>query len=617
MIAKSKILGFTISYLISLFILTPLYSQIPDSCKLRIGTNLSAPADYNSEWPWVDIMKGARTWTAQNDRWVDGGENPWDTGLLDSIPLDDAGYPLELPAIIPGAEAPQILSLVWAGTENLASGIYTLLYDGEGEIDFWGDAHPIEKTQGRITFNMTAGVDGIFLIKLLQSKRGNHIRNMRVLMPGTEDTYLQNPWSEAWLEKLEPFKAFRFMDWGQTNNSLLAKWEDRPKMNYYTYSETGVPYEWMIDICNRQHADAWVCIPHMADDNFIRQLARMFRDGMDPGLKVYIEYSNEIWNWGFEQTRWVDEHGDQSKPWPEKYVPLIQHALDVWSEEWEGQMERTVRVVGVFEAWQDVSNRVIFNMRPGSYDAVAPAAYFGFTDATYAEIEKLGAAATGEDVIRLARKGIHEEYAGYLRAQSEEIAQKLDIPLLYYEGGQHLTPNPFGTDQPYGPALVEAQRTKGMYDLYNEWMDTIRQVVPEGSTSLFMNFSLLGRVSAKYGSWGALEHQFNQNAPYNDAPKYRALLDNIYNCADIQTSLESIPVGMSIFPNPSNGTLRIQSEEVIKQLAIINLHGEVIQIYSGDTLDKSPIIEGLSNGFYILEMTLDNGDTIRKRVIVY
>ena len=72
-------------------------NPLPDSCKLRIGTNLSGPVDWGREWPFVNIMKYSRTWTPHNNQWVNGGQNPWDSGLLDQTPLHATGYHLYLP----------------------------------------------------------------------------------------------------------------------------------------------------------------------------------------------------------------------------------------------------------------------------------------------------------------------------------------------------------------------------------------------------------------------------------------------------------------------------------------------------------------------------------------
>ncbi|MDZ7316525.1 MAG: T9SS type A sorting domain-containing protein [candidate division KSB1 bacterium] len=550
-------------------------------CVLRIGTNLAGPSDWGSEWPFVNIMKYSRQWITFNSAWVNGGKNPWDTGVLDRIPLDKNGYPLELPFRVAGTETTQVVRTVWANTFSLKEGRYVVLYDGIGKVNVGFDAKLYRQAPGRIEFDLKRK-DNIFSLEILESQRGNHVRNIRVLLPGTESTYEQNPWCSEWLEKLEPFKVLRFMDWGYTNNSTLRYWNERPQIDDYTYTLRGVPYEWMIELCNLKGADAWVCVPHLADEEYVRNMARLFRDRLRPDVKIYVEYSNEIWNWMFAQTQYVNIAGDQTRPWPERIVPFIQRALDWWSDEFAGQLDRLVRVVGVQHAWQDVSNRIVFNMRPGSFDAFSPAAYFGFSERGYAALEKLGAAATAEDVLFWAREGMLSDSYKWTKDQFNSIAKKLNLPMIYYEGGQHLTPNPFGSDQPYNSALTEAQTHPGMYDLYCEWFDSLRTFVLPGKTALLMNFSFIGPKSGKYGSWGALESQFDQFPPYRQsAPKYQALLDNLCEpSTEIRKKVERNGFDLlPAFPNPFNSETFITfflPEEKRVQLEIIDSTGRLV-----------------------------------------
>ncbi|MBN2201596.1 hypothetical protein JW777_06575 [bacterium] len=542
------------------FMVSILGSAFAGDCRLRIGTNLTAPVDWGSEWPFVDIMKYCRTWITFNSVWLEAGENPWDTGVVDRIPADENGYPLELPFTVAGTETTQVVRAVWANTFSLPEGVYTVLYDGEGTVDVEFDGSIISQEPGRILFDLRHR-DRILSVNLLESRRGNHVRNIRVLMPGTESTHAQNPWCAEWLEKLEPFRALRFMDWGLTNNSALMRWEDRPVIGDYTYTQAGVPYEWMIEICNRKKADCWVCIPHQADADYIRNMAVLFRDGLDPSLKIHVEYSNEIWNWMFDQTHWLFENGDQAVDWPERIVPFIQNSLDIWTDAFSGQTERLIRTVGVQGAWQDVSNRVVFNMRPGSFDAFSPAAYFGFSDSAYAALSGLGASATAEDVLLWARRSVEGQSAEWLRTQYETISRTTGLPMIYYEGGQHLTPDPFGSDQPYGQALMDAQILPGMYDLYCQWFDTLRGFIPDGRTGLLMNFSFIGERDGRYGSWGVLESQFHQSPPYGDtAPKYQAILDALCDPGSgiSRANLSRDGLSLSLNPNPFNASVRIR-----------------------------------------------------------
>lgn len=602
-------------FIIFLF-LNPSQAQLPDSCKLQIGTNLAGPVDWGAEWPFVDVMKYSRRWITHNNEWVSGGTNAWDTDVLNQIPLDENGYPLELPVDIPDMEAPQIVRTVWANTESMKEGVYVVLYDGEGVIDLWGDATILDQQQGRIEFEL-AFQDDLFALELMESSFGNHLRNIRVLMPGTETSYQDNPWSEEWLEKLEPFQTLRFMDWGHTNSSPLTNWDERPKVDDYTYTLNGMPYEWMIEISNLRQSDAWVCIPHAADEEFIRNLAKLFRDNLDPNLKCYVEYSNEIWNWIFEQTHYCFDNGDQNIDWPERIVPFVQNALDIWTEEWAGDLERLVRVVGVQHAWQDVSNRIVFNMEPGSFDAFSPAAYFGFTEEGYEIMETLGANATAEDVIFWARQGMLDQAYEWTKSQNESISETLGIPMIYYEGGQHLTPQPFGSEQPYNDALVAAQFHPEMYNLYNEWYDSLRVFVKNDEPTVLMNFSFIGPTSGRYGSWGLLQNQFTQNAPYDDSPKYRAVTENVFDCAP-KTNTEA-PFfeneKVKIGPNPTAGEVTIEiNNDKPYEVIVFTEDGVVVERNQFQGFQK--IILPDNNGIYFFRISDIKSNQVTYRKVI-
>ena len=95
-----------------------------------------------------------------------------------------------------------------------------------------------------------------------------------------------NPWNPVFLDETSIYRCFRFMDWAKTNGSSLEKWSQRTqpddKRNFGARNVagrdgdlTGLAYEWMIDLCNRQGADMWICVPHAADDQFVRNLAKL------------------------------------------------------------------------------------------------------------------------------------------------------------------------------------------------------------------------------------------------------------------------------------------------------------------------------------------------------
>jgi hypothetical protein len=67
-------------------------SNLPDSCKIEIGTNLSGMSDWTTEMPFVNLMRHCRSWGTQNATWVGGGQNVWDTQVIQSVPRDAEGW---------------------------------------------------------------------------------------------------------------------------------------------------------------------------------------------------------------------------------------------------------------------------------------------------------------------------------------------------------------------------------------------------------------------------------------------------------------------------------------------------------------------------------------------
>jgi len=269
----------------------------------RLGINLAGPSDWNTELPFVDVFRLARHWISQRK-----GE-PWGKGP--KLELDANGWVNRLEA---DCWAETLLSTIEGG--HYPTGQYLCLYEGDGRIDF-GSAREVSRGPGRIVFE--PGGQGAFFLRIRRTNPENRVRNIRVIMPGFEKTYRDNPWHPAFLARWRQFNTIRFMDWMLTNGSKVRTWADRPTPEYFTCTERGVPLELMIDLCNRLGVNPWFCMPHEADDDYVRQFARQVNRDLKPGLKVYVEYSNEIWNSIFQQTRYSGEQGLKlgfgEKPW--------------------------------------------------------------------------------------------------------------------------------------------------------------------------------------------------------------------------------------------------------------------------------------------------------------
>lgn len=68
---------------------------------------------------------------------------------------------------------------------------------------------------------------------------------------------------------------------------------------------------------------------------------------------------------------------------------------------------------------------------------------------------------------------------------------------------------------------------------------------------------------------------------------------------------------VGIYPNPTNGILYIKADSAIENVNVMNVVGQKINVrFSNDQID----MQGLSNGIYIVELKLKNGQTLSKKI---
>jgi hypothetical protein len=84
----------------------------------------------------------------------------------------------------------------------------------------------------------------------------------------------------------------------------IGRW-GKPASDFQQLFSGGAALEIMIQLANLTKTDPWFCMPHRATPEYMAEFAKHVKTKLDPGLKVYVEYSNEVWNWGFQQAGWM------------------------------------------------------------------------------------------------------------------------------------------------------------------------------------------------------------------------------------------------------------------------------------------------------------------------
>lgn len=467
-----------------------------------LGTNLMEPTYWSSQLPLVDIFKCSRVW-------LSGDATTWSNG--NPVAVDSDGW---VTSVAPG----QIVrTQMLTSLPVTPSGRYVMTWDGEGTFQFSGGASEVagQSTPGRTVVDVT----GTVLLYITDTNPSNYMRNIRFVREMFEST--SAVWDPEFIGSLADVSCLRFMDMCRTNGSSVQSWSERPMVSDSRYaSEKGMPYELAVDLANTAGKDAWFCIPHLANDAFITSLADMIRDNLDPSLKCYIEYSNEVWNSQFEQAQWCEQQGLalglSTNAFRARLYFQSQRSVEMFDlfEQSFGSTDRLVRVMASQAGNPWTAQQLLsHNGASSSCDAMSIAPYFGpnITDSNLSTF--LGM--TADDMMDYIEQVSMSLSIGRMHS-NHDVAMSYGLPMIAYEGGQHITGN---VSQPNRDAItqlmIDANRSVRMEKVYKKYLSSWRMSGGE----LFVHYNHIGGYS-QWGCWGSFEWQ---GQPISTAPKAKAL----------------------------------------------------------------------------------------------
>lgn len=168
-----------------------------------VGTNLMRIFSRSSDWPFVDVFKASLPWVTLRN-----GQIVTNTGPID---LDAHGWVRSLPA----GNNPEFNAVATSVLRELdghyPAGQYIVLYEGEGTLTYGGDAafDASASIAGRDVLTVTPANAGIVLRITATDPNGtgNYLRNIRVIMPGFEETYATQLFHPLFLENSSPSKC--------------------------------------------------------------------------------------------------------------------------------------------------------------------------------------------------------------------------------------------------------------------------------------------------------------------------------------------------------------------------------------------------------------------------
>lgn len=517
-----------------------------------IAFGLNGISDWSTQHPFLDIMKTARPWIGHLP-------NQWGGMDFDEMEaagvFDESGWPLRIPDGVSRLES-LILTDQLPDAVHL-TGRYILTYDGDGDLDVTGSARLIKREPGLRVFNYSPG-PGAVGISIGAINPANPIRNIRVISEKHHATYQEGSvFNPDWIDRLGDVEMVRFMDWMFTNGSPTVGWNDLPKESDFSYVWRGVPVSVMVDLANILETDPWFNMPHMADDDLVRRFAEQVKAELHPALAVYVEYSNEVWNFIFEQAIWAGQQaetlwGETNDGWMQYYGLRAATMQKIWTDVFGDETpDRLNRVFTAHTGWPELEQAALLGARAEEalgfkpvemFDAYAVTGYFGSEIGEpgvmvrdlaegKARAEAAGRAnglsrvALREYVVEHRYDGLHAIAAervrnGSLRELTEtlwpyhsKVAERHGLELIMYEGGTHATAGrDVVEDEELVAYLIAFNYSDEMADLYREAIAAWGRLT-ESPFNAFVDVA----GPSKWGSWGALRHLDDKN------PRWEAL----------------------------------------------------------------------------------------------
>ena len=287
------------------------FVSAPMSAGPPIGINILYAGDYTPDLLFADAFKQSRS---------------WNTSSGSSASVDSNGWPV-LDANI----------YVWAGQTLNMSGTYALSFNGQATVTVTLGGGTISNQTYDSSSNRTtatlAMTNADLLLSFTNTQRTSSsatntgITNVKLMRPTSYGASTSYPVTANFTTLIKGlingFGTIRFMDYLATNANAQVNWSDRIPPTYatcvvsdanYGWQGKGSPWEYTAILCNETGKDMWICIPAGATDAYITNVANLIAFGSDgtnpytstqanpaypplnPSLKVYVEYSNEVWN---------------------------------------------------------------------------------------------------------------------------------------------------------------------------------------------------------------------------------------------------------------------------------------------------------------------------------
>jgi hypothetical protein len=288
--------------------------------------------------PFTNVMRQAKRFVTKNISDLGNLGKSFETDLLDQLPLDQDGYPTQLPYTPVGASEPQIIETAMLNGfgGGYRAGTYRFCLDGSATFRISGAMPTIESVtisnECRDLDLSSESGSGITL-EMTSTDASDHARNFRIFhldfanTIGDDVDYEINPDYIAYLNGLN-VGTVRMINWMNVINSPADALDDLNTVTYHTQSSngrgSGISWQMIATFVDETGINPWLGIPHIAgwsSDDFIREMAQFFRDNIASERHIFVEISNEVWNSSFVENQYARDNSPTGKA--EDWVGIV------------------------------------------------------------------------------------------------------------------------------------------------------------------------------------------------------------------------------------------------------------------------------------------------------
>lgn len=478
----------------------------------RLGVNLPGVHDWSGTPVYADALRHARRFGTP--------QAPWDEKAL----LGEDGWPIGDFGVVVMTRQKERAGI---------AGTYTLRFRGEAQVSVIASparlgAPRFDPARGLTTIELTLQPRTDQLMLAFTGVRGA-LKDLRLIRPGYD---VDRPplFTREFLEHIAPYKVVRLMDWLRTNDNPVGHWSLRatPQSTHYA-SAKGAPWEDAIALAREAGKDLWINVPALADDAYVRALARLLREGLPPATTLYVEYSNEVWNTQFSQSRQnreaaarevasdraaaldADAGGNPDLWGPRRVAQRAKQIGDIFRAEFgDAAMLTRVRpvyAVQIGNVWS--TERALeyvartFGPPRQYFYAIAGAPYFNLGPAQRRE------GLTVDDVLGAMSDSIGALPQTYALERNLFLAHWYQLPFIAYEGGADT----------FGPGSLAAKKAASLDPRLEALCRRYLDGWYAAGGGLFLWFTAgAGDWSTPYGTW-----ELTPDLAVTDTPKIRCL----------------------------------------------------------------------------------------------